>query len=238
MVTPNPVCAGLWRRRGVLGLGALLALALTVKVISGADGGGAIATTTALVDTPQHQLVDRAAGGVETLGWRAAVLAELLGTESAKRRIARAVPVPARMLSVVAPELNLPTIEASLPQVASEAASSSLAPYVLTTSTDGVLPLIKIQSQAPDGDRAIRLAGAAVSELEAGAVPLPRPDSPRFMVTRVAPITARAAPGDPQVLPALAVGGTMFCLWCAAAILVPGCLDWWRRSGPAPSAEA
>ncbi len=222
-MAPNPVFRGLWRRRVLVGLGALLALGLTLKVISGAGGEGAIATTSVLVDTPKHQLVDQGSAGVETLGWRAAVLAELLGTESSKRRIARAVPIPARMLSVVDPELNIPTIEASLPQVASEAAASSLAPYVLTTRTDGILPLIEIRAEAPDSDEATRLAGGAVAELEAGAVLGPRPDSPRFVVTPVASISARATSGDPQVLRALALGGTVFCLWCAAIILVPAC---------------
>jgi hypothetical protein len=230
-MVPNPVFRALWRRRALVVLGAVLALALTFKAISGTDGPGAIATTSVMVDTPRHQLVDRSSAGVETLGWRASVLAELLGTEPAKRRIAGDVPISTGMLSVVAPELNLPPIPASLPDAASKVAASSLAPYVVTTRTDGVLPLIEIRAEAPDADQAARLAGAAVSELEAGAVLGPRPDSPRFGVDRVAEISARAAPGDPQVIRALAFGGTLFCLWCAAIIVLPHALDWWRRSG-------
>jgi hypothetical protein len=233
---PNPVFQTLWRRKALVGLGALLALALTLKLITGAVGPGAVATTKVLADTPGHQLVDRTSAGIESLGWRAAVLSELLGTESVKRRIAREVPVPTRMLSVVAPELNLPTVNASLPELASKVAASSVAPYVLTTTTDGVLPLIKIRAKAPDVDQARRLAGAAVSELETGAVLGPRPDSPRFVVDRVAPISARPAHGDPQVMRALGLGATLFCLWCAAIILVPAGLDWWR--GPAAERPA
>jgi hypothetical protein len=228
---PSPVFRALWRRRALVGLGAVLTLALTVKAISGAGGAGAVATTSVLVDTPRQQLVDRSSAGVATLGWRAALLAELLGTEPAKRRIARDVPIATRMLSVVAPELNLPTIPASLPDAASKAAASSLAPYVLTTRTNGVLPLIEIRAEAPNIEQASRLADAAVSELEAGAVLGPRPDSPRFGVDRVAGVSARAAPADPQVMRALALGGFFFCLWCAMIIVVPAALEWWRRSG-------
>lgn len=237
-MAPNPVFRGLWRRKALLALGVLLALGLTLKMIGGTGGGGAVATTSVLADTPGHQLIDQGSAGVETLGWRAAVLAELLGTESAKRRIARAVPIAPPMLSIVDPELNLPTIEASLPQVASEAAASSLAPYVLTTRTDGILPLIEIRAEAPDSDQATRLAAAAVSELEAGAVLGPRPDSPRFVVTPVGSISARAVSGDPEIVRAVAIGGIVFCLWCAAIILAPACVDWWRRAGAERSLEA
>lgn len=231
-MTRSPVFRVLWRRRALVALGAVLTLALTLKLITGAAGSGAIATTNVLVDTPRHQLIDRTSAGVETLGWRTAVLAELLGTEASKRRIARAVPVPTRMLSVVAPELNLPTIPASLPAAASKAAASAPGLYVLTTRTDNVLPLIEIRAEAPDRERATRLAEAAVSQLESGAVLGARPETPRFVVTRVAPVAARTASGDPQILRALALGGTLFCLWCTAIIVLPAGLDWWRRSGP------
>lgn len=237
-VAPNAVFRALWRRRAVVALGALLTMALMVKLIAGTSGASAVATTHVLVDTPRHQLVDRTSAGVETLGWRAAVLAELLGTESAKRRIARSVPIPTRTLSVVAPELNLPTIPASLPQAASEAAASSLAPYVLTTSTDNVLPLIEIRAEAPDRERAARLAEGAVTQLENGGVLGPRPDSPRFVVTRVAPVSARTASGDPDVMRAVALGGILFCFWCAAIVIVPGGLEWWRRAGRRRPAQA
>jgi len=237
-MTPNPVFSGLWRRKVLLGLGALLALALTLRLIGGAAGEGAIASTSVLVDTPKHQFIDQGSAGVEALSWRAAVLAELLGTESSKRRIARAVPIPARMLSIVDPELNLPAIEASLPQVASEAAASSHGPYVLTARADGVLPLIEIRAEAPDSDQATRLADGAVSELEAGAVLGPRSDSPRFEVTPVGSISARETSSDPQVLRALTLGGILFCLWCAAIIMAPACVKWWRRPGAERSVEA
>jgi hypothetical protein len=231
-MTPNPVLRVLWRRRALVVLGALLALALTLKMITGASGPAAYATTNVLVDTPRHQLVDRTSAGVETLGWRTTVLAELLGTEAAKRRIARAVPIATRALSIVAPELNLPTIPASLPEAASKAAASAQGLYVLTTRTDNVLPLIDIRADAPDRESATRLAEAAVSQLETGSVLGPRPNAPRFVVTRIAPIAARTASGDAQILRAVALGGTVFCLWCAAIIIVPAGLDWWRRSAP------
>jgi hypothetical protein len=228
-MTPNPVFRTLWRRKRLLGLGALLALAMTLKLITGAGGPGAVATTNVLVDTPGHQLVDSSSAGVESLGWRAVVLSELLGTEPAKERIADEAQIPARGLSVVAPELDLPTIDASLPAAASKAAASSLAPYVLTTSADGITPLIEIRAEAPDVDHATRLAAAAVSELETGSALGTQPQSPRFVTDRVASIKARAVSGDPEFMRALAFGATLFCLWCVGIIVVPAGLGWWRR---------
>jgi hypothetical protein len=240
-MTPNPVVRVLWRRRVLVLLGSQLALALTLKLIAGAAPPGGIATTKVLVDTPRQQLVDRTTAGVETLGWRTAVLADLLGTDSAKQQIARYAQIPEEMLSVVDPELNLPTIPASLPEAASKAAAESPTPYVLTTRANGVLPLIRIRARAPDRDQATRLAEAAVSQLESGAVLGPRPDSPRFVVTHVAQIDSRAATSDPEILRALALGGTVFCLWCAAIIIVSAGLDWWRGAdarGRAKPSEA
>jgi hypothetical protein len=235
---PNPVIRILWRRRAVVVLGVLLAQALTIKAIGGAGGDGTLATTNVLLDTPRHQLVDRASAGVETLGWRAAVLAELVGTESAKARIAQAIAIPPEELTVVAPELNLPTIPASLPKAATEAAAEAPGDYVLTTRTDGVLPLIKIRAQAPDSEQATRLAGAAVADLEAGGFLGPRSESPRFEVSRVGPIKDRAIPADPELARAFAVSAIFFCFWCTAIFLFEAGLEWWRRSGAKRPVEA
>jgi hypothetical protein len=235
---PNPVFRTLWRRRALVALGALLAVALTIKAIGGAAGGGTIATTDVLLDTPRHQLLDKASGGVATLGWRATVLAELVGTESAKRQIAPAVPVAPEMLSVVAPELNLPTVLASLPKAASEAAASARGDYVLTTRTDAVLPLIKIRAQAPDRGQATRLAGAAVSYIEARVALDGRPESPRFEVARVGPIQTRAMPVDPKLARAFAVSVIFFCFWCSGIFVFDAGLEWWRKAGREPLADA
>jgi hypothetical protein len=235
---PNPVLQILWRRRVPVALGALLALALAIKAIGGAGGDGTMATTNVLLDTPRHQLVDRSAGGVETLGWRAAVLAELVGTESAKRQIADAVPIPPQMLTVVAPELNLPAVPASLPKAASEAAATARGDYVLITRTDGILPLIKIRAQAPDDEEAIRLASAAVSQIEAGDFLGPLPESQRFEVTRVGGIKARTIPADPEVARAFAVSVLFFCFWCTAIFVFEAGLQWWRRTGTKRPAAA
>jgi hypothetical protein len=166
------------------------------------------------------------------------VLAELIGTESAKRRIAQAVPIPPQTLTVVAPELNLPTIPASLPKAASEEAATARGDYVLSTRTDGVVPLIKIRAQAPDSEEATRLAGAAVSHIEAGGYLGPRPDEPRFEVTRVGDIKTRAIPADPELARAFAVSAIFFCFWCTAIFMCEAGLEWWRKSGAKRPAEA
>jgi hypothetical protein len=228
----------LWRRRALVALGAALALGLMLKMMGGGEGNAAIASTNVLLDTPRHQLVDRASSGVAALGWRASFLAELVGAESAKREIARAVQIPPEALTVVAPELNVPSVPASLPKAASEGAVAAHGDYVLITRTDGVLPLIKIRAQAPDREEARLLASAALSLIKAGRFLGPSPDSPRFEVARAGAIKSRAAPAESELARALALSVIFFCFWCAAIFTFEAGLAWWRTSAGKHPMEA
>ena len=221
----------------LLGTGVLLALALFIKVGMGGGPARGLATTQVLLDTPDQQLVDRASAGVETLGWRAAVLSQMMGSQPAERRIAGGVPVPPDQLAVVAPELNLPSVPASLPFAAAAAAAATPEPYVLTIRSDGILPLVDIRAQAPDRSQAARLAEAAVREFESGGGLGPAPESPRFDVTQIAQVRTRSIGGDPALLRASVAGGAVLCIWGLGILLIPAVLDWLRRPGPGRVAE-
>ncbi len=221
----------LWPRRILIALGAVLAIGLGLKVAGGAEDGSGIARTSVLLDTPDPQLLDPTPPGVKSLAWRATLLAEVLGAEPAHGRIARDAGIPAAQLAVVEPKLNVPTVPASLPRAAAEAAAVTPEPYVLIVRTDGVLPLISIKTTAPDREGAVRLAEAATGSLRATAALGDAPKVSRFVVNRVGAIKTRELAGDGRLLIASALAISFFGLWCAAIALV-------GRIGPGSSAPA
>ena len=210
----------LWRRRLLAGVGALAAVAAALTAGAGGATTGGFAKTSAMLDTTRSQLVNPAPRGAESLPWRASLLAQRLGTRSIKERIAREARIPVRQLTVVDTELTVPTVAASLPRTAEEGAAVVHEPYLLTVSTDGVLPVISIEATAPDRDGAARLTEAAVGGLEAGAAE----DAERgieFSVEHVGPIEARATRSGGGELMAVGAAAALLIAWCAAVALFP-----------------
>lgn len=215
------ILRALWRRRILVAVGAVLAIAFALKAAGGGVAPSAMAETRVVLDTPQSQLTSSAPAGAETLPWRAALLADLLGAEPARRRVAGEARVPLERLAVVDPDLIAPALPASLPIAASKAAAPTPEPYVLSAYADGVLPIVAIQAQAPDRAGAARLAQAAVSALQASAAP---PDARKLqglVVRRVDPIKTRSIPPGNGRMNALVVAIALFGMWCTAVVLVP-----------------
>ena len=77
-----------------MALGGVLAVLLAYSVVGAATPGSGVATTSVLLDKSQSQVIDATPAGAGGLPWRATILTELLGTESARRgsRITRAFP--------------------------------------------------------------------------------------------------------------------------------------------------
>ena len=238
-----PILRLIWRRRLLLGAGLVVAVVLALALGGPPPSANAVAWTRVNLDTPTSQLVESGPRGAETLPWRASLLVHLMATDATQRRLAERLHVRPDEVAVVDPELAQPSIPASIPTAASEAAAVTVAPYVLTvTLTNSLLPTISIEAAAPDGARARRLAAAAVDILEAqsslsdapysskiltgGGVALKRQ---QFLVERVAPI--RTKPVAERVVPIQQIGGpiVVLALWTAGALLLPGRL---RRRRP------
>lgn len=209
-----------WRRRIFVSLGAVLAIAAAAKFAAGTGDGRARAEVRVLLDTPQSQLINADPAGVRTLPWRANLLSQLLGTEPARRQLAREAGIPAHQLAVVHSDLATPTVPASLPLRAAEPAANPREAYLLSVESDAMIPLISLEAQAPDREAAARLAEAAAQALKASAAPADTPEARRLIAEPVAPIEARSLEGDHRALRALGVVIVLFGLWCAGVALV------------------
>jgi hypothetical protein len=211
----------LWRRRLLVVLGAALAVGAALLVGGNPVPDSGFAATRVAIDTPKSQLVTDAPLGSDSLPWRATLLATLLGTESAREQVARDAGIRTDQLAMVELELTAPPVAASLPRAAVKASNATTEPYVLTVHTDDVLPLIEIETHAPDRAGAARLAEAAVAALQSGASPRDTTDLQGLSIERVGAIEAITIPGGAGRAKLAGVAMVVFVLWCSALTLIP-----------------
>jgi hypothetical protein len=234
-----PLLRVLWRRRLVVGLGALLAIGIGVIVGPAAPVHGGAATTRVVLDTPSSQIVFRDPRGADTLTWRAALLTDLMATEETRAGIARAVGVPESRLVIVVPALTAPSDPTTLPIAATEAAALRPEPYVVAFRYDTTLPVISIETHAPNRGAAARLAEAATRALQAGSSPNTTDVTQGFVVDSVAPIQARATVSGSRPVKALGLAVFFLGFWCAGVAVVPRVVRILRGAGrPQPAHSA
>ena len=224
----------LWRRRFLMALGGVLAVLLAYSVVGAGTPGSGVATTSVLLDKSQSQVIDATPPGAGGLPWRATILTELLGTDSARQEIAQHAGIPADELAVVNPSLEVPMVPASLPVTAADATAIPPDAYLLTVGTDGVLPLVSLKAEAPDRRAAVRLADSAVKVLEARAAPAGASKRQSFVVKRVAVVDARELAGGTPWLKVLAAAIVLFLLWCGGMLAVQTALIKVREGRPPP----
>jgi hypothetical protein len=239
-----------WRRRRLIALGAVVAVALGI-VLGGAPAArSGFAQTAVLVDTPRSQLVDNAPLGAESLNWRASLLAHLMTAERNKALLAARVGIRPEELAVVDPALAFPQIPSSLPKAASQMAGVTAVPYVLTVRLhDDTLPVVSIDAVAPDRRRAETLAAEAREILKA-EVPPPQPEPEvteqeassdafrsdlaqlqPFIVKDVGPVRSKAVATGTFPVKAVGAALVVFALWTAAAVLLPLLASYLRGRG-------
>jgi hypothetical protein len=226
----------LWRRRYLAAIGLAVALALAGLTMSRPAASSGVATTRVSLDTPESQLVTDAPKGLESLPWRATMFASLLGTDAARARIVQEMGIGQDQLNVVDQELTFPQVPASLPKTAALAGNAGAEPYVLTTHTDDVLPLIEITAAAPDRGSAARLADAAVHSLETDVSPLDTASLQGLDVERVGPIEAKTVEGASGKKTAFIMALALIVFWWGALVLIPTIRAAWRNvAGQAPA---
>lgn len=229
-----PFIRTLWRRRRLVGLGAVVALVVALAAGGSTPTSSAVAWTRVTLDTPTSQLVKSAPGGASTLPWRASLVAHLLGTDAAQRQLARQLGVRPDQVVVVDRALADPKVPASMPDRAAEAAAVTVAPYVLSVYLrNPMLPLISVEAAAPDRAAAERLAAAAVAVLKSQGSPGGRYASPvetgggvaqtlqAFVVEQVAPVRAKTVTASALPMKAVVAPIVLFALWCAFLVLAP-----------------
>jgi hypothetical protein len=182
-----------------------------------------------LVDTPNSQVVEVAPKGSETLGARANVLANLMIDGTIKDEIAKRAGLQPDKL-----------VTGSLATGGAEADNKLNADsYALTTgvvlnSDQAELPIIRVETQAPDTQRAIALADAAVRGLDDYLnvrADDERIDSTRrLQVSGLGPAQGHEAVRGQGRIVALAVAIVVFLAGCGAILIVTAVTRGWRTA--------
>ena len=219
------------RRPFLILAGALVAIALFAVTKGGPSGPpGATAETRVALDTPKSQAVTVAKQGADTLVWRAGLLADQMASEPIIDEIASEIDVSPDQIAVVDPYLATPTVPTPVARAASEAASISGAPNVLTVSADRYLPMITVVTVAPNVETAKALATAATERLRSAASPVHTAAVQGFTVEPVSHMRVRTLPGSHGRLTAIGAALVFFCLWCATVAIAPALLRTWRAA--------
>jgi hypothetical protein len=221
----------LWRRRLLVAVGAAVAIALAV-ILSGGDSSRlGTASARVVLDTPDSQLVHAEPPGADSLGWRAAVLADLAATRPLKTQIARELRIPLDRLAVVAPQRAEPSVATPLARSAAEAAAITPEPYVVAIRSRDPLPIISIDASAPSRSGAAKLAAAAETALVAASrTPADAYDVQEFLVERVGPIRTDEVVNAPRRVVGLVAAAVVFGLWCLAVMVATSAAG--RRRSP------
>ena len=218
----------LWGRRLLILLGGVLSVAIAVGLGASPVPDRGLASTRVAVDTPRSQLVTDAPLGADSLPWRATLLATGLAAPPKRQQMASEAGIATKELGVVELELAAPPVPASLPRAAVRAAAVTTEPYVLAVRTDGVLPVVEIETYAPDRKRAARLAQAAVHALQSGASPQDTAERQGLSIERVTPLETHVMAGGSGRAKMAAIAVVLFGLWCAAFTVIPVLRSAWR----------
>jgi hypothetical protein len=215
----------LCRHRIALAAGFLASVAIAFALGGSPVAPTAYAGTRVLIDTPHSALLASAPHGLDTLYWRASLLAPLLGANPERDQIARESRIPVSQFAVIDQELTSPANPAALPLAATLAASGTTEPYVVRVDADNVLPIVDIQTSGPDRAGASRLAAAAVRALRSGASTQSTSQVQGLNITQVDPVTSVVVPGGAGHTTMAITAVFLFGLWCA------GLGIWARRRG-------
>lgn len=226
----------LWRRRVMVAVVALVALAigwmLAYKVGFPPERRSytvGVASASLLVDTPKSQVIEIAPKGSDMLGARANVLANLMVDGEIKDAIARRVGLPAKELVATTDSAGPTETETTL-----TAQSHAYSTSVAHTSDMNELPIIKVETQAPDVRRAIALANAAVAglseSLDSKAASETISDTRRLRVRALGTAQGRLETRGPGRVIAVAAAIFVFALGCGLILAVSAVIRGWRAA--------
>jgi hypothetical protein len=229
------ILRSLWRYRLAVGAVALIAILigwmvayrLSLPPERRAYSVG-IASASILVDTPKSQVVEVDPEGSDTIAARASVLSNLMVDGEIKGIIAKHSRLPADKIvasTQAAAAADPPPLDAE-----SLALTTSLA----TTSDMSDLPIIRVQTQAPDVRRAIELANASVAALgeylDSKAVDETVPDARRLRVRALGTAQGHTAMRGPSRVLAIVVALLVLVAGCALILITSALARAWRTA--------
>ena len=234
----------LWRFRLFVALIALVAIFVGVFIsyeipsMKSRKYTVAVGSARILVDTPASQVVDLSPEGSDSVGARAALLANLMVDGEIKDAIARDAGLRPNQLIGINQDAGLPAEEdAGTPP----RGAFVLSPEVTMISNNEWLPIIQVNTQAPNLDEAEKLANAAVHGLtrylDSKAATEAIPNAKRLKVSGLGAATARAQTRGPSMALSLGVSIVLLLMGCALLIGISELVRALRAGPQAPEAE-
>ncbi len=224
------------RRRRLVVAAALLSIAAGAAVGMGVapvaapkkpEGTG---VARVLVDTPRSVVVGVNPRGSEFLGARANVLANVMVEGEVKDAIARRAGVPPKRLFAHAESTTGADIQPAIP----EDRKFILVTRVLNDDTGEQLPIIEMETEAPNAQRAAALANAAVEGLQkyldSKATDEAIPDERRLFVSPLGDAQAADVVPGASLIAGVAVALFLFLAFCGAIVMASAVSGGMRRA--------
>jgi hypothetical protein len=239
----------LWRFRMSVLTAAVFALAVAVLLMFRVSIPGGIesrqyqvgiASTTALVDTPSSQVVDLGDTGsdVGSLSARASLLASLMTSSPIKDEIARRAGVAPDALIAIPPSSDAAGAAPAQSGVVAGDRQAVVLKAKVPALESGEVPIIAVETQAPDARRAATLADEAISVLQShlesvaatGKVPADR----RIVVRQLGPARAGVIRRGPGPLLAIVGAIAVLGLSCGGLLGISWLVRVWRGGPDGP----
>jgi hypothetical protein len=193
-----------------------------------------VATARVIIAARTQPAFDLKSHITDTLGTRAALLADLLSNEDLRARIARGAGLKPDEVAVLTPVWGAPTIDIALPVSATEAASLAYEPYVLRVTSAGKIPIIALRAIGPDPVRAAKVANAGIAAIDE-LIANRSPGRPNIVVEKLGPALTTTVVTGPRRAVAAGAALVVFGLWCTGIVVLAGLARRRRRSpGSAP----
>jgi hypothetical protein len=176
------------------------------------------------VDTAPSAVTNARSQDIGVLGTQARLLADFMATDEVKARVARIAAIPVAKLVVIGPSMLEPIVPSPLAKRASEAAATAREPYVLTVGAGlgSELPIITIETAAPDRRSAGLLAVAGVKGLVDSVSSLGTPGARRLVVRQLGAPRA-ASKASASTLPvAIVLTLALLVMWCGVIVVAKG----------------
>jgi hypothetical protein len=237
----------LWRLRvltaacAVLAVLAGLSMAYELPSMESRGYEVGVGSAQALVDTPSSQIVDlggeEATADITSLSARASLLASLMTSSPMKEKIASRARIQPDQLIAVPPASAMPGAgNAPSPDTTArmKAADAKILKTTIPELQSGQIPIIHVQTQAPDPATAGRLADSAIEVLEdelaniaaSGDVPGAR----RITIRALGPATQTVEGRGSGKIVAVFAAVFLFGLGCALLLGLTAFIQAWRRA--------
>jgi hypothetical protein len=213
-----------------MGLAFLLALSLTFQLslmppkLGSKKQTSGVATARVIIAARTQPAFDLESHITDTLGTRAALLADLLSTDAVRKRIAKSAALEPEQIAIITPVMGPATLPVPLAVSATEAAAVATEPYMLTVNSEGQIPIIALRATGPDALRAAKVVNAGIASIREliASKSAGRPD---ILVEPLGPAMAKTLVQGPRKAIAGAAAIVVLAMWCTGIVV----LEWLAR---------